>query len=161
MSEATSSGAVKAAPDSSSGRERHRALQPPDDREVFVVPLAISPADIDENNHVNNVVYVRWLQDVGTAHWNARFDAETRAKWSWVCLRHEIDYRRPLELGDAVQARTWVGVPQGARFTRYVLIEGPHGIAAQGASEWVLVDSATMRPARVPPEMIKPFLPAA
>jgi acyl-CoA thioester hydrolase len=141
----------------SSGRERHRAFQPPTDREVFVVPIAIAPADIDENRHVNNVVYVRWLQDVGTAHWNARFDEATRSRWSWVCLRHEIDYRRPLELGDAVQARTWVGVPQGPRFARYVLIEGPNGVAAQGLSEWVLVDAATMRPARIPPELLAPF----
>lgn len=154
MSDKASSGA---APDPTSGRERHRALQPPRDREVFVVPIAIAPDDIDENNHVNNVVYVRWLQEVGTAHWNARFDEATRAKWSWVCLRHEIDYRRPLELGDAVTARTWVGVPQGPRFARYVLIEGPKGVAAQGLSEWVLVDSKTMRPARIPPELLAPF----
>ena len=157
MSEPASSGAASAAPDPSSGRERHKAFQPPADREVFVVPLTVAPEDIDENRHVNNVVYVRWLQDVGTAHWNARFDEATRAKWSWVCLRHEVDYRRPLELGDTVTARTWVGVPQGPRFARYVLIEGPKGVAAQGLSEWVLVDSQTMRPARIPAELLGPF----
>lgn len=142
---------------SSPGRERHKPFEPPLDREVFVLPLAIAPEDIDDNRHVNNVVYVRWLQDVGTAHWNARFDEATRAKWSWVCLRHEVDYRRPLELGDTVTARTWVGVPQGPRFARYVLIEGPRGVAAQGLSEWVLVDSQTMRPARIPAELLGPF----
>jgi len=143
--------------DASSGRGRHNAFEPPADREIFVVPLWIAPEDIDENAHVNNVVYVRWLQDVGTAHWNARFDETTRARWSWVCLRHEVDYRRPLNLGDAVQARTWVGVPQGPRFARYVLIEGPQGVAAQGLSEWVLVDAKTMRPARIPADMLEPF----
>lgn len=147
--------------ETSSGRGRHNAFEPPVDREVFTVPLAILPEDIDDNDHVNNVVYVRWLQDVGTAHWNARFDADTRARWSWVCLRHEVDYRRPLALGDTVTARTWVGVPQGPRFARYVLIEGPHGVAAQGLSEWVLVDAKTMRPARIPPDMLEPFLPRA
>ncbi len=157
MSKPASSGAAGAAPDSYSGRERHKAFQPPADREIFVLPLVIAAEDIDDNRHVNNVVYVRWLQDVGTAHWNARFDEATRAKWSWVCLRHEVDYRRPLELGDAVTARTWVGVPQGPRFARYVLIEGPRGVAAQGLSEWVLVDSATMRPARIPAELLGPF----
>ena len=145
--------------DASSGHGRHNTFEPPADREVFTVPLWIAPADIDENDHVNNVVYARWLQDVGTAHWNARFDEATRARWSWVCLRHEVDYRRPLALGDAVQARTWVGVPQGPRFARYVLIEGPAGVAAQGRSEWVLMDAASMRPARIPAEMLAPFLP--
>ncbi len=65
-----------------------KTLEPRTDREVFELPLAILPEHIDENGHVNNVVYVGWLQDAGTAHWNARFDAETRARWSWVALRH-------------------------------------------------------------------------
>ncbi len=134
-------------------------FSPPADREVFVVPLEIAPADIDENDHVNNVVYVRWLQDVGTTHWNARFEEDVRAKWSWVCLRHEVDYLKPLNLGDPVQARTWVGTPHGATFARYVVIEGPDGPAAQGRSDWVLVDSQTMRPARIPAWMVAPFEP--
>ena len=93
-----------------------KALEPREDREIFVVPLEVRPEHIDENGHVNNVVYVGWLQDAGTAHWMARFDAETRAKWSWVGIRHEIDYLRPL-MPDAtgVKARTWVGDPQGPR----------------------------------------------
>jgi acyl-CoA thioester hydrolase len=66
-------------------------LEPRADREIFVVPLDVRPEHIDENGHVNNVVYVGWLQDAGTAHWNARFDTDIRARWSWVAVRHEID----------------------------------------------------------------------
>ena len=134
-------------------------LTPREDREVFVVPLDVRPEHIDENNHVNNVVYVGWLQDVGTAHWNARFDADTRGRWSWVGTRHEIDYFRPL-MPDAqgVKAVTWVGDPQGPRFTRYVRIEDGEGrLCAQGVSEWCLVDAATLRPARIPTEMLGAF----
>ncbi|MNT06490.1 Acyl-ACP thioesterase [compost metagenome] len=117
------------------------------------------PEHIDENNHVNNVVYVGWLQDVGTAHWNARFNEATRAKWSWVALRHEIDYLRAIAPGaTGVVARTWVGEPQGPRFNRYVRIEDAEGrLCAQGLSEWCLVDAATLRPARIPAEMLGPF----
>lgn len=134
-------------------------LQPREDREVFVVPLDVRREHIDENNHVNNVVYVGWLQDVGTAHWNARFDDETRAKWSWIALRHEIDYLRAIEPGaTGVVARTWVGDPQGPRFNRYVRIEDAEGrLCAQGLSEWCLVDSKTLRPARIPADMLGPF----
>jgi len=160
MTEEASSGAVSAAPEPSiNGRDRKGAFVPPADRELFEMPLWIAAEDIDANNHVNNVVYVRWLQDAGTAHWNARFDEDVRGRWSWVCVRHEVDYRRPLNLGDAVVARTWVGEPQGARFARYVLIEGPAGLAAQGKSDWVLVDAGTMRPARIPAWMVEPFKP--
>ena len=134
-------------------------LTPREDREVFVVPLDVRSEHIDENNHVNNVVYVGWLQDVGTAHWNARFDEATRAKWSWVALRHEIDYLRAIAPGAVgVVARTWVGEPQGPRFNRYVRIEDGEGrLCAQGVSEWCLVDAATLRPARIPAEMLGPF----
>jgi len=134
-------------------------LEPRPDREVFVVPLDIRPEHIDENEHVNNVVYVGWLQDVGTAHWNARFDDATRAKWSWVALRHEIDYLRPIQPdATGIIARTWVGDPQGPRFARYVRIEDAEGrVCAQGISEWCLVDSKTLRPHRIPADMIAPF----
>ncbi len=132
-----------------------RGFDPRPDRDVFAWPLAIAPADIDENGHVNNVVYVRWLQDVGTAHWSARFSAEERAPWSWVGLRHEIDYFRPLRPGDAVQARTWVGDANGPRFDRFVRIEGPNGLCAQGKTTWCLVKAETLKPARIPPEMVE------
>ncbi|WP_282008485.1 acyl-CoA thioesterase [Brevundimonas aveniformis] len=133
-------------------------MQPREDREVFVVPLTVADNDIDENGHVNNVVYVRWLQDVGTAHWQARFDADTRGRWSWVASRHEVDYFRALPPGSRPVARTWVGDPQGARFNRYVRIEDESGrLCAQGVSEWVLVDAASMRPSRITAEMVRVF----
>ena len=134
-------------------------LTPREDREVFVVPLEIRPEHIDANGHVNNVVYVGWLQDVGMAHWNARFDAETRARWSWVALRHEIDYLRGITPdAQGVVARTWVGDPAGPRFTRYIRIEDGDGrLCAQGVTEWCLVDVTTLRPQRIPATMLQTF----
>ncbi|MDO1558191.1 thioesterase family protein [Brevundimonas sp. 2R-24] len=137
-----------------------RELQPPGDREVFQLDLPLFEADFDENGHVNNVVYVRWLQDAGTAHWLARFDEATRANWSWVALRHEVDYFRPLLPGARARARTWVGTPQGPRFDRMVRIEDDQGrLCAQGVSTWCLVDAASMRPHRIPAEMLTAFQP--
>ncbi len=136
-----------------------QTLTPREDREVFVLPLEVLPEHIDANGHVNNVVYVGWLQDAGTAHWNARFSDEDRAKWSWVATRHEIDYLRGIEPGaTGVVARTWVGEPHGPRFNRYVRIENAEGkVCAQGVTEWVLVDAATLRPQRIPPSMLTVF----
>jgi len=134
-------------------------LQPRADREVFIVPLQVRPEHIDDNGHVNNVVYVGWLQEAGTAHWNARFGVEDRTKWSWVALRHEIDYLRGLgPASTGVVARTWVGDPQGPRFNRYVRIEDDQGrVCAQGVSEWCLVEAATLRPHRIPATMLPAF----
>ena len=131
---------------------------PRSDREIFRTRLEITPEDIDANGHVNNVVYLRWIQDVATAHWSARVSETERKPWSWVALRHEIDYRRALKLGDGVEVCTWVGDVEGARFARFVLIEGPSGPAAQSRTDWCLVDAATMKPARVPPALVQPFV---
>ncbi len=134
-------------------------LTPREDREIFVLPLEVLPEHIDANGHVNNVVYVGWLQDAGTAHWTARFSEEDRALWSWVAPRHEIDYLRGIEPNaTGVVARTWVGEPHGPRFNRYVRIENAEGkVCAQGVTEWVLVDAATLRPQRIPPSMLTVF----
>lgn len=136
-----------------------KALQPRPDREVFEVPLEVRPEHIDANGHVNNVVYVGWLQEAGTTHWNARFDEATRARWSWVALRHEIDYLRGINPdATGVVARTWVGDPEGPRFNRYVRIEDGEGrLCAQGVSEWCLVDARSLRPHRIPAGMVTQF----
>jgi hypothetical protein len=62
---------------------------------IFEIPITVQAADIDRQNHVNNTVYVRWIQEVATAHWEARAPAEARDAIGWVVLRHEIDYKSP------------------------------------------------------------------
>ena len=129
-----------------------KLLEPPEGRQVFRLTFEPQPADIDENGHVNNVVYLRWAQDMGVAHWQSLAPAEAQATWAWVALRHEIDYRRELKLGEVAQGRTWVAeTAQGPRYDRYIRIDGPDGaMCAQVVTTWVLIDHATGRPRRVP-----------
>ena len=128
-----------------------KLLEPPEGRQVFRLTFEPTPADIDENGHVNNVVYLRWVQDIATAHWRSRAPAAAQHDWAWVVLRHEIDYRRPLVPGEKATARTWVGERRGPRFDRFVRIDGPDGeMSAQTRSEWVLIDSHSRKPSRVP-----------
>jgi acyl-CoA thioester hydrolase len=135
-----------------------RPIEPPPGRQVFAQAFEPAAGDIDENGHVNNVVYVRWVQEIATAHWRDRASQEARERWTWVVLRHEIDYRRPLLPGEKAQARTWVGQCSGPRFTRYVRIDGSDGdVCAQAASEWCLIDVRTRRPARVPDDLVATF----
>jgi hypothetical protein len=68
--------------------------------------------DIDDNGHVNNVVYLRWAQDMAMAHWRSRVPADQLPRWGWVILRHEVDYRRPLLPGETAHARTWTDPPE-------------------------------------------------
>jgi len=136
----------------------NKPLDPPNDRQVFSRAFTPVASDIDANGHVNNVVYLGLVQDIAIAHWESRAPVEEQAKWAWVVLRHEIDYRRPLMPGETATGRTWVGERRGPRFDRYVRIDGPDGeMCAQTHSEWVLVDAASKRPARVPAWMEEMF----
>jgi acyl-CoA thioester hydrolase len=131
----------------------------PPDRTPFRLALTARAEDIDELGHVNNTVYLRWVQDVATAHWAAVARAADIDRYIWVVTRHEIDYRRPTMVGEQLTATTWVGTPKGARFDRFVEIAGADGsLRAAALTVWALVDKASGRVLRVPAEVAAPFL---
>jgi acyl-CoA thioester hydrolase len=127
---------------------------------VFEVEFSAAPEHIDELGHVNNAVWVQWMERVAVAHWDSVADPAHRAAYYWVVVRHEIDYLRPAHDGDRINARTWVGdAPKGARFDRFVEFTGADGKACVRAkTEWAIIDKALGRPIRVPPEVIAPFV---
>jgi acyl-CoA thioester hydrolase len=129
-----------------------KLLEPPEGRQVFRLTFEPTAADIDENGHVNNVVYLRWAQDMATAHWRSLAPPDAQATWAWIALRHEVDYRRPLLPGETANARTWVAeTAQGPRYDRFIRIDGPDGqMCAQVHTTWVLIEQSTGRPRRVP-----------
>ena len=137
-----------------------KLLEPPIGRQVFSRAFIPAPDDIDANGHVNNVVYVRWIQDMATSHWNDRQPAAEQSRWAWIVLRHEIDYRRALMPGETATARTWVAeTPEGPRFDRFVRIDGPDGaMCAQARTVWCMIEQATGRPKRVTPEIVARFV---
>ena len=127
---------------------------------VFEMALTAGPEHIDELGHVNNAVWVQWIQQVAVAHWDVVADAAHKDAYFWVVVRHEIDYLRPAHAGDMVTARTWIGeAPQGARSERLMEFVGPDGKACVRAmTQWAIIDKALGRPIRVPPEVIAPFV---
>jgi acyl-CoA thioester hydrolase len=129
-------------------------------RPIFELALDAGPEHIDELGHVNNAVWVQWIQTVAVAHWESVADAIHKDSYFWVVVRHEIDYLRPAYEGDRIVARTWVGeAPQGARFDRFVEFTGADGKSlVRSRTQWAIVDKASGRPIRVPPEVIAPFV---
>ena len=130
---------------------------------AFEQVFTAASSDIDELGHVNNAVWVRWIQDVATAHWRAAADPAFVDAYIWVVTRHEIDYLRPLLVGESVTARTWVAEPpKGARFDRLMSFTGPDGKEhVRARTTWAMIDKASGRPARVPREVVESFLPAS
>ncbi len=98
---------------------------------TFETELVAKAEHIDELGHVNNAVWVEWIQDVAVAHWRFAAAPEHDSAYFWVVVRHEIDYLRPAFEGDRVTARTWIDAQvQGARSTRHMEFVGPDGKAA-------------------------------
>ena len=122
--------------------------------------ITATEADIDELGHVNNAVWVKWIQDIAVAHWNSIATPQQIDAMIWVVTRHEIDYRGNVAAGEAVTAETWVAdLPHGARFDRHVKFTGSDGkVKVQAVTTWALIDRATGKLMRVRPEIAAPFL---
>jgi acyl-CoA thioester hydrolase len=127
----------------------------------FTLRITATPDDIDELGHVNNAVWVRWIQDVAVGHWSAIAPPEHVAAYIWVVTRHEIDYRGNVSAGETVTAETWVeDPPKGARFDRMMRFTGASGrVKVEARTTWALIDRATGRLLRVPKEVATNFLP--
>jgi acyl-CoA thioester hydrolase len=126
----------------------------------FTLNITASESDIDELGHVNNAVWVRWIQDIATAHWSAVAPAEHQAAYVWVVIRHEIDYLRFVLPGESVTGRTWIpDPPRGARFDRHVEFTGADGKPrVRAKTTWAIIDKTSGRPLRVPAEVAAPFM---
>jgi acyl-CoA thioester hydrolase len=126
---------------------------------AFEMVVPVLSYDIDEQNHVNNTVYLRWVQDVATAHWRAIASPEAQEASGWVVLRHEIDYKAPAALGDEIVLRTWVGKATRLTFERFTEIRrrGDGQLLSQARTLWCPIDTKTGRPVRVPAELRAQF----
>ncbi|WP_010543102.1 acyl-CoA thioesterase [Sphingomonas elodea] len=126
----------------------------------FSLSITAGPDDIDILGHVNNAVWVAWIQDIAGAHWASLATAEEQAALVWVVTRHEIDYRGNVREGETVTAETWVPEPpRGARFNRHVRFLGPDGkVRVEAVTTWALIDRASGRLLRVPADLSARFL---
>ena len=117
----------------------------------------VDAADIDELGHVNNVAYLRWVQDVAVAHWQESATLEMQAQFFWVVVRHEIDYRKPAFDDEEVTLTTWVGEWTAVTCERFTEIRRGNDLLVQGRTIWCMCDRESERPKRIAQELIDRF----
>jgi acyl-CoA thioester hydrolase len=130
----------------------------------FHLAITAAAADIDDLGHVNNLVYLRWVQEVAVAHSGARgWDAGAyqRIGASWVVRRHEIDYVVPVLVGEALTITTWVESVKGASSVRRTRMTRARdgAVVCRASTTWAFVDLARGRLARIPDALRAAFQP--
>jgi len=128
----------------------------------LTLTFTAGPEHIDQLGHVNNTVWVQWIQDIAIAHWESRARTEHLENYYWVVIRHEIDYRGNVGEGESVTARTFVpNPPRGPRFDRHVEFRDAGGkVLVSAISTWVMMDRATNRLMRIPADVVALFFDA-
>jgi acyl-CoA thioester hydrolase len=131
---------------------------------LYTLPVQATKHDIDANGHVNNIVYVQWMQDVAIAHSDAVgcSAATSAAGATWVARSHHIEYLRPAYAGDRILVQTWLvdATRKSSSPRRYRMVRDSDGtVLARGETLWVFIDTQTGRPRTIPPEVIGCFEP--
>jgi acyl-CoA thioester hydrolase len=126
---------------------------------IYHYPITIRPDDIDFMGHVNNSVYLKWVQDAVVSYWQRVAPPEAVAQHLWVALKHEITYRRPAFLDDGVVAEVMAESVQGARSFFSTVIRRGEEVLAEVKSSWCCLDAGTRRPARLAKDVIGRFIP--
>ena len=128
---------------------------------MFRHPVAITAGDIDHMGHVNNSVYLKWVQDAVVDYWQSVAPAEAVTRHLWVALKHEITYLRPTFLDDNVVAEVIAERVQGARAMFSTIVRRGEEVLAEIHSSWCCLDAATKRPARLARDVVERFLPSS
>ncbi len=125
----------------------------------FELSIIVKTDDIDQANHVNNVVYLKWIQDVSEGHWLAVAPTEILEKYYWVALRHEIDYKSSGFLGDELLLKTHLKSYGGVRSLRAVQIirKSDNKVLVESLTTWILMATATNKPTRISEELERLF----
>ncbi len=128
---------------------------------MYRYAIGIEPADIDHMGHVNNSVYLKWVQEAVVQYWEKVAPSDAVARHLWVALKHEISYRRPAFLEDIVVADVIAEQVQGARALFTTVIKRGEEVVAEIKSTWCCLDAVSRRPARLAKDIVGRFLPPA
>lgn len=129
-------------------------------KETYAENIIVPAEAIDSLGHVNNVIYLEWVQRISQQHWQKVVPFEERQKMLWVVLNHYIEYRNPAFEGEELLIETWVEQMQGVKSERHVRIirKEDEKVIVQVKTMWCLIDSVSKKPKRIEPKLAQKFL---
>ncbi len=126
---------------------------------VYTLEIKVPPSAIDQLNHVNNIVYLQWIQKVAKQHWEAATTTAFRQGFYWVVKSHFIEYLAPAFLDQELTINTWVQDYNAAISERHteIIRKSDQKCIAKAKTLWCLINSATNKPMRISSELKKQF----
>ena len=127
--------------------------------EPFEQHITVTQDDLDELNHVNNVRYVQWINDVSKAHWYNRATPDMINSYVWVVLKHHIDYKNAAFFNDIIKLKTYVILTKGVKSTRVVEMynESTNKLLVKSETNFCLLSKDSLKPTRIPEEISNLF----
>jgi acyl-CoA thioester hydrolase len=122
---------------------------------IFTIKIRVSSEDIDVLQHVNNLVYVKWMDKIATSHWAHLTKDTPLLQYIWVVVRHEIDYLKQASLGDEITVKTWVGETKGVTSVRFMEFYKNDILLVKAKTTWAMLDAITFKPSRIRENVLK------
>ena len=121
--------------------------------------ITVSKNDLDDLNHVNNVVYINWIQEIAKNHWDVLVSDEIKDNYYWVLLEHNIKYLRSALLNEKIIIKTYIEETKGVKSSRIVEIfnKGTNQLLVTSKTIWCLINAKTNKPSRINNEIRKAF----
>lgn len=128
--------------------------------QTFETTMIVVQDDLDELNHVNNMRYVLWVNDIAKTNWEQIATTKIKNEYFWVLLSHHIDYKQSAYLNDMLLIKTYVTKTVGVKSTRIVEVynKKTSKLLAKSETNWCLISKKTQKPARITPEISNLFL---
>lgn len=128
-------------------------------KKILEKKIVVSKEDLDDLNHVNNIVYIHWILDIAKKHWESLVSSQTLENYHWVLLDHNIKYLRPALLKDKIIIKTFVEKTAGVKSSRVVEIynDNSEKLLVSSITNWCLICSKTNKPCRIPKEIVEVF----
>ncbi|GAA4111358.1 thioesterase family protein [Aquimarina addita] len=122
---------------------------------IFEYTISVPGSAIDHMKHVNNVVYLQWVQDIAIKHWEAKTTERIRKQYVWVALDHFIEYKNPAFENDTITLQTWIHNNRGAKSERHTTIINTKTkkVLINAKTTWCLLHKETLRPTRITEEI--------
>ncbi|UAM99939.1 acyl-CoA thioesterase [Polaribacter litorisediminis] len=128
-------------------------------KDVFTLTITVSLDDIDALQHVNNLVYVKWMDKIAASHWSFLTKNHPLPQYIWVVMRHEIDYLKQATLGDEIVVKTWVGETKGITSIRFMEFYKKEVLLVKAKTIWAMLDAKTYKPARIREDVLNVLQP--